>query len=154
MQALDDLLAEVMLDLLRQKQKEFPLAYNRILEDRRKLEYKFPPTSINGRQIIWRLWHFFDVDATLGVASTVFDLKYFEWGGDSPAQVHHTMDVWRTLKRRIRDPGDNSFMMAFRVALGSSKISAFQLALLDFNRPENADTPRRSLDFLEKGVDN
>ena len=81
MQALDALLAEVMLDLIRKKRKEFPQAYDRILDDRRKLEDQSPPTSINGRQIVWRLWHFFDVDATLGVASTVFDLKYFECGG-------------------------------------------------------------------------
>ena len=37
MQALDALLAEVMLDLIRKKQREFPLAYHRILNDRRKL---------------------------------------------------------------------------------------------------------------------
>ena len=65
---------------------------------------------------------FFDVDASLGVASTVFDLKFFEWAGDAPAQVQHTMDVWRTLKRRIRDPGDNSFMMAFKDALSQADI--------------------------------
>ena len=130
------------------------MAHNRILEDWRKLEDRGRPTSINGRQIIWRLWHYFDMDATLGVASTVFDLEYFEWAGDSPAQVHHFMVVWRTSKRHIKDPGDNSFMMAFRDALGRSKVSVLQLALLEFNRPENVDTPKRSLELLETEVEN
>ena len=97
---------------------------------RRRLENQDPPTSINGRQILYRLWHFFDVDASLGVASTVFDLRFFEWAGDSPAQVQNIMSVWRTLKRRIRDPGDNSFMMAFKDPLSQSKINCFQTALL------------------------
>ena len=103
---------------------------------------------------VWRRWHFFDVNATFGAALTVLDLKYFEWRGDTPAQVHHTMGVWRTMRRRIRDPGDNSFMMAFRDALDSSKIPAFQLALLEFDRPDNANTDKRTLEFLEGEVDN
>ena len=75
MQALDDLLAEVLLDLLEKKQKQFPLAHDRILEDRRRLEDQTSSTTINSRQILYRLWHFFDVDSSLGVASTVFDLN-------------------------------------------------------------------------------
>ena len=64
------------------------------------------------------------------------------------------MGVWRTMRRRIRDPGDNSFMMAFRDALDSSKIPAFELALLEFDRPDNANTTKRTLEFLEGEVDN
>ena len=101
-----------------------------------------PPAGITGRQTIWKLWHHFDVDAELGVAASVFDLKSIEWKGDGDAQIRQTMHIWRTAKRRIRDPGDGSFTQCFRDMLRQSKLPPFQMALLEFDRiPHNPDVP-------------
>ncbi len=70
------------------------------------------------------MWHHFDVDAELGVANTVFDLKHLKWKGDALDQIRRAMPNWRTTQRRIKDPGDNSFVMCFKEVLGHSKIPA------------------------------
>ena len=65
------------------------------------------------------------------------------------------MHIWRTMKHRIIDPGDASFVMCFKKMLSHSKIPVFQMAILQFDRPENKGDPNiRCLEFLEKEVDN
>ena len=60
------------------------------------------------------------------------------------------------MKRRIADPGDNSFMLAFKEMLSASKLPSIQMALLQFDRPmeDGGRNPKRSLKFLENEVDN
>lgn len=69
---------------------------------------------------------------------------------------HTTMHIWRTMKRRIADPGDNSFMLAFKDMLGASKLPSIQMALLPFDRPieDGSRNPKRTLKFLENEVEN